>query len=57
MDDFSVNVRFNARYLIDVLSICDDEEMLLKLRDELSPALVTPVTGSDFMAVIMPMRL
>lgn len=57
MEDISLSVRFNARYLIDVLSVCTDEEMLLKLRDELSPALVSPVNGSDFLAVIMPMRL
>lgn len=57
MADLSLNVRFNARYLIDVLSICDDEEMLLKLKDELSPAVVSPVADDGFLAVIMPMRL
>jgi DNA polymerase-3 subunit beta len=57
MGDVSFSVRFNARYLIDVLSFCNEEEMILKLKDELSPALLTPVGKEGFMAVVMPMRL
>jgi DNA polymerase-3 subunit beta len=49
-------VRFNARYLMDVLQVLDDEQVEIVLRDELSPAIVKP-TGTGSLAVIMPMRL
>lgn len=49
--------RFNARYLIDVLNVLTNDNVVLKLRDEMSPALVTTENGNSFQAVIMPMRL
>jgi DNA polymerase-3 subunit beta len=49
-------VRFNARYLMDVLQVLEDEQVEIVLRDELSPAIVKPL-GQGSMAVIMPMRL
>lgn len=53
----AISARFNAKYLIDVLSIMEEREVELKLRDELSPVIMKPVTDDAFMAVIMPMRL
>lgn len=52
-----ITTRFNARYLIDVLNVLDEEEMLLLLKDEMSPAILKQAKGSEFLSVIMPMRL
>lgn len=52
-----VSVRFNARYLLDVLAVAETEDIDMRLKDELSPSIVTPHNSSSFMAVIMPMRL
>jgi len=52
-----ITTRFNARYLIDVLNVLGEEEILLLLRDEMSPAILKPASGKDFLSVIMPMRL
>lgn len=49
--------RFNARYLIDVLSVLGETEVELLLRDELSPAIMKPAGEEGFLSVIMPMRL
>ncbi|NVN98957.1 MAG: DNA polymerase III subunit beta [Geobacteraceae bacterium] len=49
--------RFNARYLIDVLNIITEEEVVLLLRDEMSPAILKKAGTDELMAVIMPMRL
>lgn len=53
----NTSVRFNARYLIDVLSIIREEKVELQLRDEHSPAILRPGQSHDFMSVVMPMRL
>lgn len=50
-------LRFNARYLIDVLTILDGNEVELLLRDELSPAIIRSDVDPEFLAVIMPMRV
>lgn len=52
-----ITTRFNARYLIDVLNVFDEEEIQLLLRDEMSPAILKPATSNEFLSVIMPMRL
>lgn len=52
-----ISARFNAKYLIDVLSVMEEREVELKLRDELSPVIMKAAADEDFMAVIMPMRL
>ncbi len=52
-----LTIRFNARYLIDVLTVLEDEFVELDLNDELSPAIMRPAAKFDFRSVIMPMRL
>lgn len=56
-DGEPLTIRFNARYLIDVLTVLDNESVELNLRDELSPAIMKPAASDDFRSVIMPMRL
>lgn len=52
-----LSIRFNAKYLLDVLAVLSESEVALVLRDELSPAIVKPAAVDGFTAVIMPMRL
>ncbi len=52
-----LTVRFNARYLLDVLSVLNEKKVELTLRDELSPAILKAADSQDFRAVVMPMRL
>jgi DNA polymerase-3 subunit beta len=50
-------VRFNARYLLDVLAVTETDSVEMKFRDELSPSIIVPEKSDSFLAVIMPMRL
>jgi DNA polymerase-3 subunit beta len=52
-----IAVRFNARYLLDVLAVAETENVDMKFRDELSPSIIVPSKSDSFLAVIMPMRL
>ena len=49
--------RFNARYMIDVLSVLEETGIELLFKDELSPSIMKPADATGFLAVIMPMRL
>jgi DNA polymerase-3 subunit beta len=53
----SFSVRFNARYLLDVLAVAETDNVEMKFRDELSPSIIVPEKSDSFLAVIMPMRL
>ncbi len=51
------SVRFNARYLLDVLAVTETESVEMKFKDELAPSIILPDKSDSFLAVIMPMRL
>ena len=52
-----LEIGFNARYLIDVLSSVSEENVIFELNGELDPGLVRPDGPTDFVGVIMPMRI
>lgn len=53
----ALQVGFNARYFIELLTEMGTPEVKLELAGELDPAVVRPADGSDYLGVIMPMRL
>ncbi len=50
-------VGFNPRYFLDVLSVLEDEKVVLELKDEVSPCLVRSEFDRGFLALVMPMRM
>lgn len=56
-DGPEMTVRLNARYLIDALSVMKGEQIEIDLRDEMTPVILRETTGSEFLSVIMPMRM
>jgi len=50
-------VGFNARYLLDALSVLEAKEVRLGLNDELSPGTIRPAADDNTLAVVMPMRI
>ena len=52
-----LKVGFNARYLIDVLTVLTSDEIQLDLLDDLSPGLLKPVGETGYLSVVMPMRI
>ena len=56
-DGPELTVGFNARYLLDILQVQDQDSIRVMLKDNLSPGLVKPVDDDGYLAVIMPMRL
>ena len=52
-----LSVGFNARYLLDILQVQNQDNIRMILKDNLSPGLIKPVDEDGYLAVIMPMRL
>lgn len=50
-------IAFNARYFVDALSEMVSEEVILEFGEELDPCVLQPVDTSDYLVVIMPLRL
>lgn len=56
-DGEPLTIGFNFRYLLDVLGVLDEPEIVLSLSDELSPGVITGRGSEGYKAVIMPMRI
>lgn len=52
-----LRIGFNAKYIMDILTSFDDEEIDMELTDQLSPGLVRPHNDLSYTCVIMPMRI
>jgi len=58
-NDSSMQICFNAQYVMDFLGAVDSDTVALELKDEVSQAVMKPVgtEGYDYTYVIMPMRV
>jgi len=52
-----ISIGFNARYLMDVLSVLDSDEVSFELGDEHSPGVLHVPGDRSYTAVVMPMRV
>lgn len=52
-----IEIAFNGRYLIDVLSVIDEPEVVLELTAPSRPGVIRPNGSDQFVAVVMPMHI
>jgi DNA polymerase-3 subunit beta len=52
-----IEIGFNAKYVLDVLQALTEDDVRLELGGQLDPGVVRPVGPTDFVGVIMPMRI
>jgi DNA polymerase-3 subunit beta len=52
-----IEIAFNARYLMEAISVINTAEVALETRDPSSPGVIKPVGSNDFVHIIMPMHV
>ncbi len=50
-------IAFNAKYIIDVLENSESSNVIMEMKDDLSPAVVKFIGEEDNLNIIMPMRI
>jgi DNA polymerase III subunit beta len=53
----SLDIGFNARYWLDVLGAITEDDIAIELSGGLDPGVIKPVGPTEFVGVIMPMRI
>jgi len=55
----SLQICFNAQYILDFLNVVETEQVVLEFKDAASQAVLRPVAaeGYDYLYVVMPMRV
>jgi len=57
VDGSDIQIAFNARYLLDALTAIGGDEVELRFDGPLSPGLIRPPSGEEYLYVIMPVRV
>lgn len=52
-----MNIGFNARYMVDSLSVLDSDEIIFEFTNELGAVLVKSSEYPEFLGIIMPLKL
>lgn len=52
-----IEIAFNARYISDVVKNIDDECCMLSMNTNVSPCVVCPVDGDDYLYLVLPVRV
>ena len=52
-----IDIAFNARYITDVIRNVSDENLCMKFNSNISPCVVVPENGDDFIYLILPVRV
>ncbi|MBC7713235.1 MAG: DNA polymerase III subunit beta [Rhizobacter sp.] len=50
-------IGFNAKFLMDILSIFGDEDIRMEFNNELSPAVIKSAKNQNYLCIVMPLKL
>jgi DNA polymerase-3 subunit beta len=52
-----IAIGFNPKYVVELLTQMTSDQVTVALGGELDPGLIRPLTGDDYLGVVMPMRI
>ncbi len=52
-----IAIGFNPKYVVELLGQMSSDQVTLSLGSELDPGLIKPLTGDEYLGVVMPMRI
>lgn len=53
----NLEIGFNPRYLIEALKVIENEEVLMNYTTNVSPMIIKPVHGNDYIYMVLPVKL
>lgn len=53
----NIEMSFNANYIIDALNILTTKDIVIELKDSVSPCVIKTIGSADYIYVVMPMRI
>lgn len=52
-----LDIGFNSKYILDVLKIVSDEEISMEYNSSVSPCIIKPVEGDNYLYLVLPVRI
>ncbi len=52
----NIIISFNSKYILEAVKVINSENIILKINEHLSPAIITPEDDKNYLHIVMPMR-
>ena len=52
-----IEIGFNSKYILDVLKVLDDDEIVMEMVSSVKPCVIKPVSGNRFEYLVLPVRI
>ncbi|MBO4878802.1 MAG: DNA polymerase III subunit beta [Clostridia bacterium] len=52
-----LEIAFNAKYIMDVMRVIDDETVFMRMNTSVTPCVIEPMEGDSFYFMVLPVRL
>ncbi|MDA8226608.1 MAG: DNA polymerase III subunit beta [Desulfitobacterium hafniense] len=56
MSGKAVSISFNSKYLLDVLKVLENEEIIFELSGSFSPGIIKPLNDPNYIYLVLPVR-
>ena len=56
-DGNSLEIAFNFRYLLDVLGTIEGENIVIEMKEALTPVAIKPMVNNGHLCIVMPLRI
>ena len=56
-DGNDILIGLNAKYLKDIFSVIEDEEVIMNFKDSISPCIIKPLKGNKYTYLVLPIRI
>lgn len=56
-EGIDLDIGFNSKYILDVLKVVNDENILMEFNTSVSPCLIKPVEGNTYEYLVLPVRI
>jgi len=53
----NIDIAFNSKYIVDVIRNVEDEDLYMHFNTSVSPCVVTPISGEEYLYLILPVRV
>ncbi len=52
----NINIAFNVKYLLDVIKVIFDDEIVMDFNTNISPCVIHPVSGDSYLYLVLPVK-
>jgi len=56
-DGVDIEIGFNAKFILDILKVIEDEEITLELVSSIKPCVIKPVSGNNYEYLVLPVKI